>query len=429
MATTNLVSKTLGGILQQTGNGTPDHTSPIGSQYTDQDTGSFYINTDGATAWGSVGEARTNYVLVKSVSDLPTPSGGVITLDASTLYEINGTIVITDRIDLNNAYLYGGDSFEDKIVKTNAGEIFTGAKGGTIKQLTLVNGDVLGKIFDLDDTVGDQQLVVRDCIVANSTEVGDIEGYFTTFFDVINFSGNSDGIQFIDIEHCFVNNLAFLSNNSGTFVTLTGAFEAIEILGGYYHHTSANSSTAFDVSGVTSISEAAELKSALTVGDGTVVNGTFSGDWEVEASGVNSEGDAYSVGDLYISIASATTISTVNTPVKLSGTTTSVVLDRFTMPSDNRLTYTGNRTRNFDVKASLSVTGGNNQLYSVYVAKNGSVVGSSRQQLKTTVGSDVRPISINTVVSMATNDYVEIWIENNTSDQDVTAEFMNFEIE
>jgi hypothetical protein len=51
MATTNLISKSLGDVLTESGNGTPDHTSPLGSLYTDKDTGKLWRNTDGATSW------------------------------------------------------------------------------------------------------------------------------------------------------------------------------------------------------------------------------------------------------------------------------------------------------------------------------------------------------------------------------------------
>jgi len=46
---------------------------------------------------------RDNYVLVKTTADLPTPVGGVITLVSGTLYEINGTLVLSDKIDLNGS--------------------------------------------------------------------------------------------------------------------------------------------------------------------------------------------------------------------------------------------------------------------------------------------------------------------------------------
>lgn len=54
MATTNLISKSLGDILLESGNGTPDHISPKGSLYVDQDDGRLYQNKDGSTGWESM---------------------------------------------------------------------------------------------------------------------------------------------------------------------------------------------------------------------------------------------------------------------------------------------------------------------------------------------------------------------------------------
>jgi hypothetical protein len=51
MATTNLISKSLGDVLLESGNGSPDHTSPKGSIYVDMDSASAYQNIDGVTNW------------------------------------------------------------------------------------------------------------------------------------------------------------------------------------------------------------------------------------------------------------------------------------------------------------------------------------------------------------------------------------------
>jgi hypothetical protein len=51
MATTNLISKSLGDILTESGNGTPDHTSPLGSLYVDKDTGKLWRNIDSGSSW------------------------------------------------------------------------------------------------------------------------------------------------------------------------------------------------------------------------------------------------------------------------------------------------------------------------------------------------------------------------------------------
>ena len=98
----------------------------------------------------------------------------------------------------------------------------------------------------------------------------------------------------------------------------------IEKLGGFYQAMAANSATALDVSGITAISEGGNLKNTAFVGTGTKVNGAFSKKWEVEAAGINTEKDATATGTLYVSSSAITNIATINTPVKVAGTTTAL---------------------------------------------------------------------------------------------------------
>jgi hypothetical protein len=91
-------------------------------------------------------KGRNNFVLVQSTADLPAPVAGVITLAAGTTYEINGTITLTSKINLNGCYLIGKDANNDKLIYTpSSGELFTGTKGGTIKTLTLAAITTFGK--------------------------------------------------------------------------------------------------------------------------------------------------------------------------------------------------------------------------------------------------------------------------------------------
>jgi hypothetical protein len=53
MATTNLITRSHGDIVFQHGNGTPDHASPLGSEYVDLDTGLHYTNI-GGVSWSSI---------------------------------------------------------------------------------------------------------------------------------------------------------------------------------------------------------------------------------------------------------------------------------------------------------------------------------------------------------------------------------------
>lgn len=51
MTSINIVTKTVGDLLIQHGNGIPDHEAPKGSIYTDNNTAVRYHNVDGSTNW------------------------------------------------------------------------------------------------------------------------------------------------------------------------------------------------------------------------------------------------------------------------------------------------------------------------------------------------------------------------------------------
>ncbi len=392
--------------------------------------------TDGFYFWSgskwlqvqSSANQRSNFVLVKSVSDLPAAVGGVITLAAGTCYEINGTVALTSKIDLNGCYLQGQDANNDKLVYTPAtGELFTGTKGGTIKNLTLVAPTTGSKLFNLD-LGGTENIIVRDGIVANCKDVGLVKGGNIVFFSVINFSGNTTGLTFQDNTTLLLDNTAWFSTNTGTFEKMVGSFSVIEKLGGFSH--SLSSAVAFDVSGITNITEAGNLKNTAFVGTGTRVNGSFSKKWEVEAAGVNTEKDANASGTLYISSTALTDITGTNTPKKVAGTTTTSELIRFTSPASNRLQYDGTKSRSFLITAALSATGASGTyLYSFYVYKNGVQVPASRQRTKVYSSSgDIQMVSLVCNVTLAPGDYIEIWSENNDANVDLTVQNMTVSI-
>lgn len=373
---------------------------------------------------------RINYVLVKSASDLPAPDAGVINLVAGTLYEVNGTVIVTSKINLNGCYLVGRDANNDKLIySAGSGELFTGSKGGTLRQLTMVASTAGTKLFNLDMGAS-ENLIVRDAIIANCSNVGLVKGGYMTFLSVINFSGNSNGITYENISNLFLDNTAWFSNNGGTFEKLTGIFDVIEKLGGFSSPVSGLSATAFDITGITTLNEAGNLKNTAFMGTGTRVNGTFSKKWEVDAQGINNERDGVATGSLYITSSTLTDITAINSPKKVAGTTNTFELVRFISPASNRLQYDGTKTRTFIVSAALTANGASGTyLYSFYVYKNGTQVTGSRQRTKVySASGDIQTVSVICTVTLAPGDYVEIWTENNEANVDVTVQNMTLTV-
>lgn len=391
--------------------------------------GFYYWN---GTKWASVvssTKVRSNHVIVKSAADFPAASGGVRTLAANTVYEINGTVAISDKINLNQSVVQGANMLTDMLVYTGTAELFTGSNCGSIKNMTIVAAATGAKVFNINVGGAAQNMIIEKCLIANCYNVGTIKGVGgTTLLQTIGYQNNTTGITFENDFNLIILNTLWDSNNKGTYEKFVGTFNVIQKTGGDMLTLSANSAIAFDVSGIVSLA-AGELKTTLFQGTGTYVTGTFAKQWEVEATGIATEKDGSATGNVYVSATAVTDIVTKDVPVKVAGTTTSATLFRVTMPSNNRLTYTGLKTRRFQVVCSLTaVAASSNKSYSFHIFKNGVKLAESTQSMKMGSGINAGSLTISCTVSMAPNDYIEVWAENNTDTTDLTVENLNVSI-
>ena len=119
--------------------------------------------------------------------------------------------------------------------------------------------------------------------------------------------------------------------------------------------------------------------------------------------------------------ATATTIATQGTPVKVAGTWVVQTESNFTGNTTGRLTYNGLTTE--VVSASVSITfshaaGGSDDL-AVYIAKNGSVITASKLTRAVT-GSAVGNVGTFFNISMDTSDYLEVFVANDSDTNNIT---------
>jgi hypothetical protein len=122
MASTNIKSLSLGGILIQSGNGVPDHISTKGTQYTDLDTAIEYINKDGVAAWYEL--LDSTYVFTGSTGSSFT--GG--TVSGATQF-ING--LTANTISATTYYGLPTDVYVSGATYSGGTAVFTNTTGGT----------------------------------------------------------------------------------------------------------------------------------------------------------------------------------------------------------------------------------------------------------------------------------------------------------
>lgn len=109
MATSNLISTSLGDINIQSGNGTPNHESSISTIYYDNNTGLIWENTNGFTSsWAPLTPVIYGELDVDTNTTLSTPNGVNVYISLSGLtwtnnnYNLKGFTVNGNKLVLNN---------------------------------------------------------------------------------------------------------------------------------------------------------------------------------------------------------------------------------------------------------------------------------------------------------------------------------------
>jgi hypothetical protein len=391
----------------------------------DTDLKAFYYYDVTSTAWiklNSASEKRNNHKIIKSAADLATEltagGGTKYLLSTNTLYEINGTIVLAVPIELNDAYVAGSDTNQD--VLFSAGTIFSGSTGGSIRNVTLSGGTAF-------NITGGASLVLQNTIIANMASVGTISGVGLYFANIVQFSGNANGITYNNIGTLLLSNQGWFGNNTGTFETLTGSFDLVQKISGF--STANGAAVALNVSSNPVITNGILLSVAFSGTSSTYINkytaGTFPGfnftnAWTVNCPGIPLESDNVASANIYynggITTGFVQTVSN-GSELNLSGnsganTTTAVNMFRSTSPQNNRITYTGKKTRTFQINAALSVRGnsGTGDYYAFFIKKNGTnTLVETNTLMRVNTTTDISSQAISGTVELAPNDYVEIW--------------------
>lgn len=116
----------------------------------------------------------------------------------------------------------------------------------------------------------------------------------------------------------------------------------------------------------------------------------------------------------------ATVIAAANTPVKVAGSFTDESSQHFTIASDGRITYNGIRDITIPIDAAITAISENGtDDIALYFAKNGTVIANSGGDAEIQAVDPTR-LSILWQLSFSTNDYFELFVENQTDTSNIT---------
>lgn len=387
------------------------------------------INTGFNTASGGSGASRL--VEVSSLSDLPNPVGGVITLeDFYSYYILIDLDLDGDRIQLGeNTCIFGVSSENSSITSTGLGvgvPLITGSYSFPLFSISIKDVDTA---FDLDGTGNTMALDWTGVNIVNVNNIGVITTASNFIFDKGTFA-ESMNLEFDGtIGTIAINNSLLRSDGTvGNIVklrdtlTLNTRFRII-----YSSIIVTGSSVGLNVSNTASIGVERYILDVVNFsGGGTYLSGvthTSNKSLFTRNNGIinSSELSVYSMQ----ANATPTVVASTGLEYKVLGTTTSdSITSKFTN-TNNRATYTGAIARFFTVTSTMSVTSGNNNQIGGYIAKNGTVIPSSEVYITTNGAGRAENLVIQTIVQLSQNDYIEIFIENSTAVTNITVSSLN----
>jgi len=376
---------------------------------------------------------HAEFIEVNSLTDLPSAVSGVITLTGGYTY------LFLKHIDLlgsrlvcgQDTVIVGWSSENCSISSTglsSATALITSVYSLPIRNISFTHA----LVFDLQ---GDGTTTALDWFgvnLLNCASGGTIKNY-TNFVVGDSALLNSGGFIFDGtIGTIAFSNCLFDTASTKTAITVLSTCTVSRRLRIIY-------SSFVTLSGETGVN----FNSSATVGDekyildtvnfsggGTYISGLDNTSNKALFSNCVGITNTSTRGFLYmINNTTDTTIGTgnVNVWVKAAGTTTSSTLSKFTH-SSNRLTYGGAFSQSFVVHINTAVrSAGTNQVISIGIAKNGTIIAESEMTIRTSVANQEYPGSTTAIVELVSTDYVEVFVRN-TSSTDVRLSDLNMNV-
>lgn len=384
------------------------------------------------------GQSKTGQIVVRAKEQLAG------TLDSTKVYFIDGVIDMgTQTIEVPTGGLtLEGHGYDISVLFSteNSYSMFTSPVGSFSGNLTINNNNLYvtgtsSKIFDVDNDGNFSALEMNAVNLGDfgvtTTSLGEITAYRqirTSNFAAINYadgltiSGDVGGLAFNDsIILSPIAATTFIQEGTSLLISdgMSTNMNALNLTGNmeWCDFDAAN----FDTGALMS------LVNFRTNADDALPNLPVSSIKRLGRDCVGIE-NTFMGGRWKITTETTTTISTVNTPVKLAGTTTYTNEVWFSNTTSNAFVYDGESPMDFTVSGNLVIDGGANDDLTVTIRKYDDSAAAfvdveefERRVSNVIGGLDVAIFNIDADVSLDTDDRIEIWIENNSDTTNVEA--------
>jgi len=389
------------------------------------------ITTGIAGGGGAHTPTPANVVIVNAASDLPAATAGERQLVANTVYVFGASVALTDKLIIADGVSITGQNPFGPVLSTTASSLFIG--GDANFNLSEINLDVpSGEVFTITDTVPGTSFV-------NISTVQTISCLsYGTFTDIstliINNSNSLDGYTGVTVSGSSYTTISLVKF---VMVSSSASFIGVDFGTAVSANIELDNLVTSSPAGGIGVKVAAASANLPAGAIGTITNSTLNlGGMTVPVSGYtasdvrwafrDNSGVSNTVPDAMLSLnsnATETVISVVNTPVKVAGTWVVERVALFSGDTSGRVTSLSERgvTSPIDITATISAASGSNKDITIYLALNGSIISNSGETNKVSAG-DPKNTTVFWQAVLQENDYLEVWVENNTDTQNLVAE-------
>ena len=378
-----------------------------------------------------------NFTFVSSEADFPVQDPTTITLEANTIYVLAANITTAKQfVCQNGARITASNPFSFKLSYSGSSSMFLGSSVDFSVE-NIVLDSPLANTFDFSSVSQANSFICQNVTIEQCAKLGNFLDMGLIQFLNVGIGSAGNGITLAGTNtRTFILDQMSISSSSGTFVGVNLDTVVVNALSFSKMFMSAPAG-GIGISGLASSGNIPTLELA------TVRDCTFSGGMTDLQNITNVDirwvfRDCFptsdTFGDAMLTLkgnALVTTITTINTPVKANGGTAWNIerSSLFTGDNTGRITYIAERDLvvPIDVTISAEPDAGSNQVLQFYVALNGVVIPNSVQRNRID-NNDPRNTGLIWQQKFAQNDFIEIFVENTTSTNDIIVSDVTFRV-
>jgi len=387
---------------------------------------------------------QDNIVRVLRMEDFPDPVSGVITLASNTKYIIDAPLTTSDRFEIpelsqneiESSFL-GGNT----ITYTGTGTFITGTNAGRINFIntSLLNTTGTGTLLDITGA-GSALIEFVKCVIDGWGSVGMIDTANLTIFRSCDVTNNGTGITMSNIFAYSFQSLLFNNavDNSGTFISMTGAGNLFGEVRNSGLFTNANESAIFiDSASTTSLGVTVTENQYGLVGSFFDPAGLDETDVRMKVKDNVGQKDSKMIGSFNAKN------NTTATSIPSSGTFVDLNLGGLASPSSNIERWTLNSTTTGELEyigreqftgllaATVTVSksgGGGAQSFNFKALKNGADMVDNIE-ITEEVKNETDSFALVIPTTAVTGDLIKLQVENPTSTVDILIEAISVNIQ